>query len=200
MTISGIICSRDNFRENQNFSRKYWFSKYFTQTLTKMFRFRTHFRENLEILGTVRIRCPNIVAPSRLCCHVLAILYSSLSCQADLSRLTCPDYLIQVVLSQVSCPACSVLTVLSWLSCYSFLSRLPYASWPVLATMFWLVCPLFPALAVLFRLSSLAVLSLLLFHLSCTGCPVQADLSRLICQADLSRLTFLGCPVPVLIS
>jgi hypothetical protein len=49
---------------------------------------------------------------SCLLCPVQAHL-CRLTCQADLSRLACPDCPVQVVLSQLSCPRCPIPVILS---------------------------------------------------------------------------------------
>jgi hypothetical protein len=116
--------------------------------------------------------------------------------QAHLSKADLLDQPVETVLFQWSCPRCpfsNTTVVLSRLSCLSC---------PVLADMFWpSILPMFPILAVLYHLSSLAFLSLLrcpgfpflavLSWLSCPGCPVLAVLSWLSCP---------GSPVPAVLS
>ncbi len=104
--------------------------------------------------------------------------------QPDLFRLALP---ILAVLAQLSCPYCLIMAVLS------------RPGWPVFAVMFCPSYSLFPVLAVLFRLSSLAVL----FWLSCPSTlvpssPVPTVLSSLSCPGRLvlsvlSRLTCADC-------
>ncbi len=104
---------------------------------------------------------------------VLAVLFrrpcpfcsARLTFQADLSRLTCPGRRVPDVVSRMSCHGCP-------------------------ATIFCLICPVFPVCSghpvhsVLSKLTS----------------PFQADLSGQPVQTDLSGLYFPSCPVPDVLS
>jgi hypothetical protein len=100
-----------------------------------------------------------------------------------MSQLSCPDCTVlsvlpHLILSKFSCPGCPILAVLSLLSCsghtlFSVLSRLTWTGCPV-----QLNCLYWPAPAIL-------------SWLSCPTCPIMAFLSRLSC---------LSCPVPAVLS
>ncbi len=124
--------------------------------------------------------CP-VVPPS---CHVLVGTLCpvqahllSLTCQVNLSRLTCLSCLVPV-----SCPNSTVTVIPSWFSCLSC---------PILSIMFWPSCPLFPILTGLSRLYSTAVLS----QPSCPGYPALAVVPLLSCPScPAPALFLLSCP------
>ncbi len=99
-----IFAKSENFRFHEDFAKMLVFEK-FCENITKDFRFRKHFRENLK-------------SSLKYClskhCHPLAVLSSPVqgTCEADLSnptRLNCP---VPVVRSQNSLPRCPVEAVL----------------------------------------------------------------------------------------
>jgi hypothetical protein len=132
----------------------------------------------------------HIWRPSEICAQVVSTFpaISWLSCplcpvqvtnRTGLSSPIYPDYPVPVVHSQMFCPRFPVLTCLSSPD-PSVPSRLSCPDCPVLAVLLQLPCP-----GNLVHCSPDATATS--WHL----CPFQAHLSKLTCQADLSRLS---CP------
>jgi hypothetical protein len=122
-------------------------------------------------------------------CHVLAA-QSSLNVESDLSRLTfqlpCPGHPVQADMSQLSYPDNPAPAVLS--------CQLSRPGCPVPVFLFFLCCPKYPVLSVIFWPSSLP-------------CLIQADVTRLIpffpwclVRAVMPRLSCIECPVKVVLS
>jgi hypothetical protein len=165
------------FLQKSELFAKYWFSQYICKNVNDCVRF-VDICKKIWICAMIcyYIRFPNIFM-SYL--PVLSIL-SRVTCQVDLFSLSCP------VLFKLSCTSCLVLSVMSGL-----LSR----DCPVRAILSQLPCPAILSTALLTPSPVVSVMSW-----SVPFCSVQAHLSMLTCQADLSRLTCPCCPVQVVLS
>jgi hypothetical protein len=75
LSVHGNFSLSENFLENREFSRQYFFSKYFGKPFTQVFRFQAYsqnsaiknlkFSRNIRFLDIIALSCP--------CCHVLIV-------------------------------------------------------------------------------------------------------------------------------
>ncbi len=150
------------------------------------------------------LRCPVLTVmfwPYCPLCPVQAHLLK-LTCQTDLSRLTCGrqsclGFPITAVLFRLSCPGRPVLYVLSRLSCRGWILETDLSSQPFWADLSRLSCPSGHVSDVLSRLSCQGCPSRL-YDPNCPcshgrpvlpSCPVRAELSWRLVQTDLPRLS-----------
>ncbi len=117
------------------------------------------------VLSTFRFSSPVLAILFWQACPLFPVLdvLSWLSSLAVLSQLSCPGCSVLAIASQPSCPSCSAPAALPQQSC-------PLLSWRC-----------YPGLA-------------------CPLCSAQAHLSRISCKADLSTLTSPKCPVSMVLS